>query len=155
VIAALLDPALEPIVDMVVTRDGSAYEARALDGAVRFRRDADDAGRHDYSEVHVEERNPLADTATDRFPTLAAERATPCPTRTQQSYPRAHDQIAQLFDHPAAPDLVCLRTAAFFVVADYGMEDSNPAVTGDWSIALDACGVPYRDEAYGFIYVDP
>jgi predicted AlkP superfamily pyrophosphatase or phosphodiesterase len=44
---------------------------------------------------------------------------------------------------------------AFFVVADHGMEDSNPAVTGDWSIALDACGVPYRDEAYGFIYVDP
>jgi arylsulfatase A-like enzyme len=44
---------------------------------------------------------------------------------------------------------------AFFVVADNGMEDSNPAVTGDWSIALDASGVPYRDEAYGFIYVDP
>jgi phosphonoacetate hydrolase len=44
---------------------------------------------------------------------------------------------------------------AFFLVADHGMEDSNPAVTGDWSNALDACGVPYRDEAYGFIYVDP
>jgi predicted AlkP superfamily pyrophosphatase or phosphodiesterase len=44
---------------------------------------------------------------------------------------------------------------AFFVVADHGMEDSNPEVTGDWSTALDACGVPYRDEAYGFIYVDP
>ena len=111
VIAALLDPALEPIVDMVVTRDGSGYEARALDGAVRFRRDLDDAGRH-YTEVYVEGRNPLCDTATDRFPTLAAERATPWPTRTQQSYPHAHDQIAQLFDHPAAPDIVCLHSAA-------------------------------------------
>jgi hypothetical protein len=111
VIGALLDPALEPIVDMVVTRDGSGYEARALDGAVRFRRDPDDAGRR-YTEVHVEGRNPLGDTATDRFPTLAAERATPWPTRTQQSYPHAHDQIAQLFDHPAAPDVVCLHTAA-------------------------------------------
>src|SRR5262245_19017649 len=111
VIAALLDPALEPIVDMVVTRDGSGYEARALDGAVRFRRDPDGAGQH-YTELHVEGRNPLGDTATDRFPTLAVERATPWPTRTQQSYPHAHDQIAQLFDHPAAPDIVCLHTAA-------------------------------------------
>ena len=118
VIGALLDPALEPIVDMVVTRDGSGYEARALDRAVRFRRDSDEVGRR-YTEVHVEGRNPLGDTATDRFPTLAAERATQWPTRTD------------------------------------GMEDTNPAVTGDWSIALDACGVPYRDEAYGFIYVDP
>jgi phosphonoacetate hydrolase len=111
VIAALLDPALEPIVDMVVARDGSCYEARALDGAVRFRRDADGAGQQ-YTELHVEGRNPLGDTAADRFPTLAAERATPWPTRTQQSYPHAHDQIAQLFDHPAAPDIVCLHTAA-------------------------------------------
>jgi phosphonoacetate hydrolase len=111
VIGALLDPALEPIVDMVVTRDGSGYEARALDGSARFRREPDDAGRHD-TEVHVEGRNPLGDTATDRFPTLAAERATPWPTRTQQSYPYAHDQIAQLFDHPAAPNIVCLHTAA-------------------------------------------
>jgi phosphonoacetate hydrolase len=110
-VGALLDPALEPIVDMVVTRDGSGYEARALDGAVRFRRDPDGADAR-YTEVHVEGRNPLGDTATDRFPTLAAERATPWPTRTQQSYPHAHDQIAQLFDHPAAPDIVCLHTAA-------------------------------------------
>jgi phosphonoacetate hydrolase len=111
VIGALLDPALEPIVDMVVTKNGTGYEARALDGAVRFRRDADDTGPH-YTEVHVEGRNPLGDTATDRFATLAAERATPWPTRMQQSYPYAHDQIAQLFDHPAAPDIVCLHTAA-------------------------------------------
>ena len=41
VIGALLDPPLEPIVDMVLTRDGSDYEARAPDGAVRFRRDPD------------------------------------------------------------------------------------------------------------------
>jgi phosphonoacetate hydrolase len=111
VIAALLDPALEPIVDMVVTRDDSGYEARALDGAVRFRRDPDGAGPH-YTELHVEGRNPLGDTATDRFPTLVAERATPWPTRREQSYPHAHDQVAQLFDHPAAPDIVCLHTAA-------------------------------------------
>ena len=41
---------------------------------------------------------------------------------------------------------------SFFLVADHGMEANNPAVTGNWAAALDACGVPYRDEAYGFIY---
>src|SRR5690606_17332657 len=35
---------------------------------------------------------------------------------------------------------------AFFLVADHGMEDSNPDVTGDWAPALDATGVSYRDE---------
>ena len=42
---------------------------------------------------------------------------------------------------------------AFFLVADHGMEESNPEVTGNWADALDASGVPYRDEAYGFVYV--
>jgi len=44
---------------------------------------------------------------------------------------------------------------AFFLVADHGMEETNPEVRGNWSTALDDCGVAYRDEAYGFIYVDP
>ena len=43
---------------------------------------------------------------------------------------------------------------AFFLVADHGMEDSNPDVTGDWGPALAETGIPCRDEAYGFIYVD-
>jgi predicted AlkP superfamily pyrophosphatase or phosphodiesterase len=42
---------------------------------------------------------------------------------------------------------------AVFLVADHGMEDTNPAVTGNWADALDATGIPYRDEAYGFIYL--
>ncbi len=41
---------------------------------------------------------------------------------------------------------------AFFLVADHGMEESNPEVTGDWGPALDATGIPYRDEAYMWIY---
>ena len=35
-IGALLDPALEPIVDMVVNRAGSGYEARAPGGHGRL-----------------------------------------------------------------------------------------------------------------------
>lgn len=43
---------------------------------------------------------------------------------------------------------------AFFVVADHGMEESNPEVTGDWDVALRGAGIDFRDEAYGFIYLD-
>jgi hypothetical protein len=44
---------------------------------------------------------------------------------------------------------------AFVIVADHGMELSNPAVTGDWDVALARAGVPARDEGYGFVYLTP
>ena len=44
---------------------------------------------------------------------------------------------------------------AFFLVADHGMQESNPEVRGDWGDALAATGLAYRDEGYGFIYVNP
>ena len=47
-----------------------------------------------------------------------------------------------------------LDDTAFFVVADHGMEESNPEVTGDWGVALTAAGIDHRDEAYGFLYLD-
>jgi predicted AlkP superfamily pyrophosphatase or phosphodiesterase len=43
---------------------------------------------------------------------------------------------------------------AFFVVADHGMEENDPAVTGDWGVNLRNAGVEHRDEAYGFLYLD-
>ena len=42
---------------------------------------------------------------------------------------------------------------AFFLVADHGMEESDPAVRGDWDAALAEAGVPVRDEGYGFLYL--
>ncbi|MEA3076767.1 MAG: phosphonoacetate hydrolase [Actinomycetota bacterium] len=41
---------------------------------------------------------------------------------------------------------------AFFLVADHGMEETNPAVTGDWAHHLKAEGLSFRDEAFGFLY---
>jgi hypothetical protein len=41
---------------------------------------------------------------------------------------------------------------AFFLVADHGMEETNPEVTGDWAHHLRAEGLSFRDEAFGFLY---
>jgi predicted AlkP superfamily pyrophosphatase or phosphodiesterase len=41
---------------------------------------------------------------------------------------------------------------AFFLVADHGMEETNPDVTGDWANQLRAEGLSFRDEAFGFLY---
>jgi hypothetical protein len=108
---ALLAPELEPIVEFVITADDEAYEVRAVDGRVRFTRQSEGAGWR-YDDVEVEGRNPLAETGTDTFAPLDEEQRNHWPDRTQQAYPHAHDQIAQLFDHPSAPDLVALHTAS-------------------------------------------
>jgi arylsulfatase A-like enzyme len=42
---------------------------------------------------------------------------------------------------------------AFFLVADHGMEESDPSVRGDWDEALAEANVPVRDEGYGFLYM--
>jgi predicted AlkP superfamily pyrophosphatase or phosphodiesterase len=42
---------------------------------------------------------------------------------------------------------------AFFLVADHGMEESDPAVQGDWDVALAQANVAVRDEGYGFLYL--
>ena len=41
---------------------------------------------------------------------------------------------------------------AFMLVADHGMEESDPSCTGDWDVALRAAGLEFRDEGYGFLY---
>jgi phosphonoacetate hydrolase len=103
----LLDGSLEPIVEMVVLARDGAYEALAADGRSRFRRN--DTG---FETVSVEGRDPLADQATDRFAPLADELALRYPTRGENSYPHGHEQVAQLFDHPCAPDLCVIHSAA-------------------------------------------
>jgi phosphonoacetate hydrolase len=117
----LLDPGLEPIVDMVlVARDG-AYEARSHDGWVCFRRagvpDRGEAGSTagptgGYEVLATGGADPLADRSVEQFTPLADELAHPHPHRRDNAYPFAFDHIAQLFDHPASPDLCVLHTAS-------------------------------------------
>jgi phosphonoacetate hydrolase len=108
----LLDPGLGPIVDMVVRRTGDdTYEAASADGRVEFRRTG--GGDVDaYVRTGGEGEDPIADQSLDKFVGLTAEVADPHPARSDNSYPFAFDHIAQLFDHPAAPDLCVLHSAA-------------------------------------------
>jgi phosphonoacetate hydrolase len=46
-------------------------------------------------------------------------------------------------------------TTAFALLADHGMEESDPECKGDFDDALERAGIPFRDEAYGFIYLTP
>ena len=43
----------------------------------------------------------------------------------------------------------------FLLTADHGFEGSDAAVTGSWGPALEALGLPLRDEGPGFIYLLP
>lgn len=42
---------------------------------------------------------------------------------------------------------------SILLTADHGFEGADPAVTGSWTPALDALGVPYRDEGPGLVYL--
>lgn len=112
---ALLDAALEPIVEFVcsVDRTGAEpeYRVRAVDGEVRFTRTVDGYSWR-YDVTGTDGRNPLADQALDRFVGADVERANRWPDRTRVSYPFAYEMVAQIFDAPWAPDLICEHTSA-------------------------------------------
>src|SRR4051794_19735591 len=75
--AALLDPAVAHLVELVLTADPDdpdRYEAASVDGRVRFRRSEGD-GRWTFAVEHVAGRNPLVDQSLDRFSPLETERA--------------------------------------------------------------------------------
>ncbi|MEY2469793.1 MAG: phosphonoacetate hydrolase [Actinomycetota bacterium] len=106
----LLGSDLEPIVEMVFRSAGpERYEALAHDGTVTFSR-----GDGGFTVDNVAGRNPLADQSVDRFVGVDAELAGLHPRRTENSYPHGYEQVAQLFDHPAAPDLCVLHSAGHY-----------------------------------------
>lgn len=105
-LSVLTDAALDPIVDMVLLARDGAYEAQTSEGSVRFRRSGDD-----FEVLGVEGADPLADRSTAKFSPLADELAHPHPRRGDNAYPDAYQQVSQLFDHPAAPDLCVIHSA--------------------------------------------
>lgn len=45
-----------------------------------------------------------------------------------------------------------LDDTVILLTADHGMAGAVPGCTGDWDEELRAAGIPFRDEAYGFLY---
>jgi phosphonoacetate hydrolase len=46
-----------------------------------------------------------------------------------------------------------LGDVVVLLTADHGSEAADPACRGDWDAALAAADIPFRDEAYGFLYL--
>lgn len=115
----LLSKELAGIVDFVAWRDADRYEVAACDGSVSYTRSAEGttptgAPRHVFEASSATDRSPIAIQAVDRLVGLDAERRAPHTPRPENSYPFAYDHLAQVFDHPDAPDLVVAHTGAHY-----------------------------------------
>jgi len=113
---ALTDESMTDYVDMVIgSPRPDRFHVSSVGGAVEFRRilapGEDGVDRYRYEVDHVEGDDPIAADDPTRFVGLDAELAHLHPTRDTNAYPHAHDQIAQFFDSPHAPDLVVQHTA--------------------------------------------
>jgi len=106
---------LAPIVDMVLWREDGTYAAASADGSVTFRGTAATG----FETVAVAGRDPFANQSPGHLAGLDAELADPHPDRRHNAYPFAYEQTAQLFDHPAAPDLCVVHSA------DHNWEDDG------------------------------
>jgi predicted AlkP superfamily pyrophosphatase or phosphodiesterase len=66
------------------------------------------------------------------------------------------DSDARIGDVLAAVEAAgALDRTAVFVIADHGMEQNDPEVTGSWSDALAATGVAHLDVGQGMLYLAP
>jgi hypothetical protein len=106
----LCAPELAALVELVAWCPApGVYEAAAVDGHVRFERAAGGSG---FTATTVSGRDVLGDQDPTRFTPLAAELENLQPDRIANSYPYAYEHLAQLFDHPCAPDLCVIHTGA-------------------------------------------
>jgi predicted AlkP superfamily pyrophosphatase or phosphodiesterase len=46
-----------------------------------------------------------------------------------------------------------LEQTTILLTSDHGSEGADPACVGDWDEPLREAGIPFRDEAYGFLYL--
>lgn len=108
---------LAEMVELVIwSSEPDLFHVRAVDGEVTFRRlrdsDGSDGASPSFETVSVVGRDLLSDQDVTRFAPLAEELAHQLPNRKENSYPYAYEHIAQVWDHPCAPDICVLHTAA-------------------------------------------
>ena len=129
---------------MVPRRTGSATRTRrrAPTDAVEFRRGRD--GRRGLR-AHRRDGARSARRPVPRPARRARRRAWPTriPPRDANSYPFAFDHVAQLFDHPAAPDLCVLHSAA------HNWEDQGGHRGEHGSLGIVQARAPFVDRGQG------
>jgi hypothetical protein len=111
-VAVLTGPELSPICEMAVYRQDGWVTARSVDGCVRFRTVSNGTGGWDVEIDDVDGRNPLGIQDPSAFATLEDEKAHLFPERAENSYPHAYESLAHVFEHPCAPDIAAVHTAA-------------------------------------------
>lgn len=115
----LLSRELEPIVDLVAWRENGHYHAATNEGHVQFVGHDDGVGatgapRRRFERTDGSGTEPLARQDLDAFVGIEAERTNPHTTRGHNSYPFAFEHLAQVFDHPDAPDLAVVHTGSHY-----------------------------------------
>ncbi len=116
----LLGPSLGRIVDFAAWSPvPDEYHVASADGHVRFHRRDNGVGagrtrRWSFEPEVLSGDDPIARQDASHFGSLAEERATPHPDRRANAYPHAFEHLAQVFDHPSAPDIVVQHTAAHY-----------------------------------------
>lgn len=107
----LLSTELNGIVDMVAWSPApGVIEVGSADGHVRLERRGDGA----FDETTLAGRSPIANRSVDHLADLEDQRVNPHPPRHDNAYPHAAEHLAQVFDHPSAPDLVVLHTGSHY-----------------------------------------
>lgn len=77
--------------------------------------------------------------------------AGPRSAMARDAFRQSDARLVAFLDH--LESLGVLDEVTFLLTADHGFEGSDPTVTGSWRPALDALGIPYRDEGPGFVYL--
>jgi len=112
------------------------YRARSSCGSHDFRR-----VESGYETTVTDGLDPLKHQDCIRLLGRDAEISAPYPSAHENSYPYAHERIAQLFDHPNAPDAFVVRTAAFHVHGNLGEHGSLGAVQSRSSLVAGGAGI--------------
>jgi predicted AlkP superfamily pyrophosphatase or phosphodiesterase len=107
----LLSAELDPIVDLVAwSPEPNVYEVASADGHQRIQR----VGTSEFASETLSGAAPVDRQDPTHFGSLAGEMADPHPHRSRNSYPHAYEHLAQVFDHPSAPDLVVIHTGSHY-----------------------------------------
>lgn len=111
-LGCLLDSKFEPILDMVITKsDKESFLIANSKGKVEFRRFK--AGENYQFEIlDLEGNNPVQNQDPSYLSKLSDQLNLPYPKNEENSYPYAFENIAQVWDHEHAPDIVCVHSAS-------------------------------------------